>query len=901
MSSSPYMKRQTLIARRSAPLTSFNENPAEMNSQAVEQPPAEVSPAVSPADIRTLKAKRRRGVSDLHIPPLFCESLPLSVDADADADWRFTHLDSDSAHSEDGEGTAEGVIFEFPRPPTAALEVRALSSRYGHSPQSSLDSRGSGNTSPTSSGPPATPTGPMYPTQVQMCGVVRRKGVKVAKPLVISSVPSSPTTARSSTSPPSTPCPPSSSVTARVLSVSGRGVPFPSVSVPPSPSPSRSSSSCASAFAFPSPPSPPDPPSPSFSSSRSPPSMAPHKFAATDEDEDQDADSNVSDDEFYATHASAFVTLLPASSLSLPLLSPLAASNSTPLPLPTSAASQSAPTPRAIRESGLIPAPTTIVVPLRPSRAPPPPPPTAAASSHSRAGSGSGSSFVHATPASTSTPTSHLHNSHLHPSSHLHAHSRSTSGARGSTSSSLSFKFDESIDPFARVSDCTSSFSPSPSRGRPWPPSTVDSNSFRATSAPASASRVRVASASPCSSYNPSPARPRQETQGTQVVPNFSRPTSLNTPAMPPPTRPPPRAPLPIPADCEADTLPAEITYNMRGSRGSRSKSAYGRESVIDFAAFAADYAAYAPLLRTPTPSSRYGSMLMGYGASPTSAGHVHADLGSEDEEGAVWDGWILYAEAEAEDEEHGIYQLSPLVAPAPSPSPCPSSFEDEEIFVSVSRDEDGEQWRERGQERPRVSIESASSAESCLSYALSKHGQHDTLDLPYGAHHHQYRNGDALRSRWSASTLSSVQSTSHSASTHPRSANSTLPHTPPKTKAKPFVFPFTRTRRTPAPPTPSQSKPRPRPMGSVTVLAPPTPKTRAQTFNYHDGGGEEGYLRTSTDSWSSYLPSRTLSAGGHHSPQSSVSVWEAGHAHSLGHASRGSYGSSASGEGRAC
>ncbi|KAJ6572331.1 hypothetical protein B0H19DRAFT_1256221 [Mycena capillaripes] len=92
--------------------------------------------------------------------------------------------------------------------------------------------------------------------------------------------------------------------------------------------------------------------------------------------------------------------------------------------------------------------------------------------------------------------------------------------------------------------------------------------------------------------------------------------------------------------------LPAEITYSMCESRGSQSESAYGRECAFDFTVFAADYAAYAPLLRTPTPCSRYGSMLMGYDASCTSASIVHAELGPEDEEGAVWDGWVLYADA---------------------------------------------------------------------------------------------------------------------------------------------------------------------------------------------------------------------------------------------------------------
>ncbi|KAJ6529397.1 hypothetical protein B0H19DRAFT_1193875 [Mycena capillaripes] len=174
---------------------------------------------------------------------------------------------------------------------------------------------------------------------------------------------------------------------------------------------------------------------------------------------------------------------------------------------------------------------------------------------------------------------------------------------------------------------------------------------------------------------------------------------------------------------------------------------------------------------------------------------------------------------------------------------------------------------RGAGAGRPRVSVASASSADSCASLPPLKHGQHYALDRPYEAYHHQRRKGDApkperepaLRSRWSASTLPSVQSTFHSVSTHPRSTHPTFPHTPLNAKTKPFVFPFTRMRRTLAPPTPSQSKPRPRPMGSVTVLAPPPRKACAQSLL--------------TGLWSSYSPSRASSAGEHHSPQISVSV----------------------------
>ncbi|KAJ6529403.1 hypothetical protein B0H19DRAFT_1274434 [Mycena capillaripes] len=147
---------------------------------------------------------------------------------------------------------------------------------------------------------------------------------------------------------------------------------------------------------------------------------------------------------------------------------------------------------------------------------------------------------------------------------------------------SLSFKFEESVDPFASVSV------PLP-RSLPLP----------LVAAP------RLLIQTPFT-RRVSAWLPPHPTPPVRIKKHRSRPTSLallNTPAMPPPTRLPPRAPLPVPADCEADTLPADITYIMCGSRGSRGKSAYRRESALDFAAYAADYAAYASLLRTPTPS----------------------------------------------------------------------------------------------------------------------------------------------------------------------------------------------------------------------------------------------------------------------------------------------------------
>ncbi|KAJ6529390.1 hypothetical protein B0H19DRAFT_1385026 [Mycena capillaripes] len=709
----------------------------------------------------------------------------------------------------EGEREKEGVVFEFTRPPTA-LEARALSSRYGHSPQSSVDSRAShsGDTSPTSSGS-------VYLAQVQRThGVVRRKCVKVAQPpnAAVFTV----FTHRNS----SVGCeshtfiaPSPAKVAVQPLSVARRGVPFPCVpgssSVPPSPSATHSSSfTSASTFMIPSPPSispasppPSSPPCSHSPSSPSPPS--PHQAVIEAED-----GLNASDDDFYAARA-----------VSTSKSGCGGASDG-------SASTLSAVALHALRESGVIPAliPSDPVIGAA----------VAASNSHSRPGSRSESGFVHPTsaPAFTSTSAmtppmhaSHLRNSHFPPVSRSHSYSRSTSGTRGSTFSVGLADAEEEGNLSCRGHGSTGLDSSS-------------SFSFNADPLPlqfAFAPRLFLIP----SSWPPMPTIhdrlhlvPHHFASGfcvplprrfcvSSLVPNFSRPISLaflSTPS----TCPPPRAPLPVAAELDVCSFSGDVA-NTHGSR-------CGRESADDFATFAADYAAYAP----PTPNSRYGSITF------------ERDRRGRERGWRRGVGWMGPRKAEAEDEEHGIYELSPPVAPAPSPSLCPSSIEDGEISVSASRHDGGSGSGGRG---ARVCLSSLRHPQSYLSYAPSKHGQHDALNRPYEAHHHQRRKGGApgrkpepaLRSRWSASMPSSVQSTSHSTSKHARPLREFRPSPgpcPATTKTGPFVFPFTRTLRTLASPTPSQSKPRPRPMGSVMVLAsPPMQKARTHTFNDYDGG----------------------------------------------------------------
>jgi hypothetical protein len=207
---------------------------------------------------KSVKAKRRQGVSDLRILPLF---FSLSRDS---ADWRFTHCDSDSGEDEE--------VLEFPRPPTSALDVRTVCSRYSHSPHSSVDSivsesdcsqPHSGCSSPTSSGPPTTPTTPTYSTQTQ---------TQMQKPCLV----------RCKTVRPQ-------STTNR----SAAGVP--SLSVPPLP-----------------PAAPPSSSAPALASSTT-------LYQAISEEADAA--------EYYAAHACAFVALAPPLPLPLPLSHPAATSS----------------------------------------------------------------------------------------------------------------------------------------------------------------------------------------------------------------------------------------------------------------------------------------------------------------------------------------------------------------------------------------------------------------------------------------------------------------------------------------------------------------------------------------------------------------------------------------------
>ncbi|KAJ7306188.1 hypothetical protein DFH08DRAFT_902353 [Mycena albidolilacea] len=203
-----------------------------------------------------VKAKRRQGVSDLHIPPLALFSL--GTLGSADPDWQFTHCASDS---ESGDG--EDEVFEFPRPPKSGLEVSAFFSRYSHSPHSSVDSTSTSGSwhlhsecsSPTSSGPPATPTS----STIRPLSIKKRNTAMGPLPSPGRFAPAGPSLPRSAT-----------------------------ISSPP-----RSSSL---------PPRSPSPPS-----SPSTPSPSPQRTVESEE-------QAPADDEFYAVQARGFVTLAQSES-----------------------------------------------------------------------------------------------------------------------------------------------------------------------------------------------------------------------------------------------------------------------------------------------------------------------------------------------------------------------------------------------------------------------------------------------------------------------------------------------------------------------------------------------------------------------------------------------------------
>ncbi|KAJ7712172.1 hypothetical protein B0H14DRAFT_689720 [Mycena olivaceomarginata] len=261
---SPCIQRQSRVARRIH----------EQMDSAEAQEQSQNSPDLSESTV-SVKAKRRQGVSDLRIPPLALFSF--GTLGSADPDWQFTHCASDS---ESGDG--EDQVFDFPRPPKSGLEASAFFSRYSHSPHSSVDSTSTSSTShshihsecssPTSSGPPATPTSPtIRPLSI------RKRNTAGLSPL--------PSPARFTSSGPSLPRSATSSSSPR------------SSSLPP-----RSSS----------PPSPP--------SSPSTPSPSPRHIVKSEE-------QAAAADEFYAVQARGFVTL--ARSARKPGVAPILPSTST--------------------------------------------------------------------------------------------------------------------------------------------------------------------------------------------------------------------------------------------------------------------------------------------------------------------------------------------------------------------------------------------------------------------------------------------------------------------------------------------------------------------------------------------------------------------------------------------
>ncbi|KAF7348679.1 hypothetical protein MVEN_01386700 [Mycena venus] len=671
-----------------------------------------------------------------------------------------------------------------PRPPRSLLEDQAFFSRYSHSAHSSVgssaDTSHSGCSSPTSSGPPATPTSPTHSVEAQMQMLPVRPLSIRKRSTATSMLPFPCTTPRASPSAPISLPPPSS--------------------VPPSP---RSS------------------PSPS---------------ATVGLEEQEEAD-----DEYYAAHAHAFVTLArpPLVPVPFPLLraasaaSPVSAGGGaeTSVIAATAPSTQkgshptSAPSARTLCESGAIPALPAMstdtrgnsnAVPVRPTRAPPPPPSAVSSSSSAKL--------------APSLSSSHLQNSHLHPTtgaaSNSHPHARATFDANANPRL-CAFKF-----PDGSAHDY--SFSHSPSNSTPSqcsktvPPTATNavfssscpftrvaipsSNSASPSSTPtpsfstefrfsldANTNSSAVSSLDfPSQSPFPSPASVSSATARSHAaVPNFSRPTSLALALL---TTAPSASVLPRgTASPVLYTAGSESSYSGRLAGGDGARCEEDGEKEGELAGFAADYAAYAPLLRTPTPSPCVASQ---EGAStnliPVGAlwdGHGALRGGEVDAFGdGEWDASILYADEDEEERE-----LSPLIAPAPAPFPfaeCSSGDEDEDDYEDAGQRGGDAAWR--------VLVSgSGSFCVSSSSYAPSF--------APAPA--------PELRSRWSSSTLSSQ--------------HSTRARTPKAFSfARRYLGTGTSSRRSKA----SNSKPArplPRPMGSVTVLPPP-PRRHANIESRH-------------------------------------------------------------------
>ncbi|KAJ7825066.1 hypothetical protein B0H14DRAFT_3727227 [Mycena olivaceomarginata] len=377
----------------------------------------------------------------------------------------------------------------------------------------------------------------------------------------------------------------------------------------------------------------------------------------------------------------------------------------------------------------------------------------------------------------------HLRNSHVHANSASYPRARiATSDAHARPRSS------------STSTSSSSAYSTSSSTGQAAPSSVWFPSSYTAP-APGAASSSR--------SRSPSTSRPR-----TGLVPNFSRPTSLalgllilaseSTSGSVPPMCPPP-PPCHAPFEHLNDSILPSDAFTGVESHGD-----------VDLADFDfADYAAYAPLLRTPAPSPGVG---MGYGISigataPWGA-HVHGD--DEDE-------WVAYTEEagyiEDDGDEEQQQELSPLVAPAPSPAPLSES----ESEYSPDEDDNNEDKQEHGGDwRPLASMPGSSCASSSYGALLLAPSPQPPCIPAESAHP-----APALRSRWSSLTLSSLHST-HGRARAPKtfSFGRYLPRARPTTKPKP--------QSSVARPAP---RPAPRAMGSVTVLPPPPQRLRAPDY----------------------------------------------------------------------
>ncbi|KAJ7908674.1 hypothetical protein B0H13DRAFT_2016213 [Mycena leptocephala] len=714
MSLSPHIKRQTRVVRRISPLTNICEKQAQMD-------PAPTLELIQ----RSVKAKRRQGVSDLRILPLF---FSLSRDS---ADWRFTHCDSDSGEDEE--------VLEFPRPPTSALDVRTVCSRYSHSPHSSVDSIVS---DPTSSGPPTTPTTPTYSTQTQ---------TQMQKPCLVRCK------------------------TVRPQSTTNR-----SAAAPPSSSAPALASSTTLYQAIP-----------------------------------EEADAA----EYYAAHASAAVALAPPLPLPLPLSHSAATSSVSASAAPAaesaslSTASLAGTCTASVdpsttqRESGILASSRMAGVanistsyphrvPRRPSRAPPPPPPPTVESSspsvfapstacstlnpaldsHSPSQMGSSPSYSQSPHSShfnsMSADVFHLRNSHVHANSH--SHSRLTSDAR--------------------------SFNPvEASTSRPRSTSTSSS----ASSASQSHSRNSPSA--------PSPRAALFHLRGPQTqVPNFSRPTSSALALRP--------APSIAGLDARWSSTAGFAEWDGEGD-------------------LAADYAAYAPLLQTPTPSPVAATWHPGSGSVGAEAFGMYGGLAvlrdgggggdvsvsAEAGEDRLEAQWVLYADGEPEGCARTLEEdapSSPLVASAP----CPSLSE-------RTDSEHSEQWHRRpSNESLSASTSSCASSVPCASVPSSASSYTPSLsslrqDSPsHLAGNHQVT--PVLGSRWSSSTVSTLSA--HSAHTHTREKSLFVWRGRGKATSSPAAA-YTAGQAPRAQPPP---KPMPRPMGSVTVLRPPSKARHAQDEN---------------------------------------------------------------------